>query len=348
MRNKLAIDGGDPVRQSLLPYSRHYISKSDKKAVMRVLESNWIAGNGPECKRLEDELAEYTGYKYAVVVSNATAALQLAYNSIFIKGRTIHLPTLSFIATANAATINDLHPIFLDANRKTLTTDHGDIGVSLGGYPIFQSTVADNAQYVHRGMAFFQNNIISVHSFHAVKQVTGGEGGAILTNNSDIAEECRLLADHNRREGLSYGIGYNFRLSDIQAALIRSQLQREDSNIIRRRQIAALYFDAFKDHPNLIVPGDHVHHAWHLFILRLKNINRDWFRAALKAEGIGTQIHYRPIHMQPQYESHRNPLSLAHAELAYSQMVSIPMFSSMRKKDVTDVIAAIKKVLDYA
>lgn len=207
---------------------------------------------------------------------------------------------------------------------------------------------------------------MTVFSFHPAKHLTTGEGGMITTNNSEIARTLKRFRNHGidvdfreRQESaqVSYEmilLGFNYRLTDIACALGLSQLNKLEANLLRRRAIAAQYDRAFSDMHSLVVPAvrDRVVPAWHLYAIRLKLENftagRDDILRALRAENIGVNVHYRPVHLHAYYRDHFNcseryPV----AEDAFERLISLPIFQGMTDRDVADVIRAVQKVAGY-
>ena len=341
---KLAINGGSPIRKGdPLPYSAHEITRDDVITVWRTLESGWISGNGKMVRKFEEMLAKYTGYKYAIAVNSATSALFLAYKVLFPKGTRVTMPALTFVATANMATNAGLIPVIQDVERRTLVNENCDIPVSYSGFPIFGGLVVDDAHYIYPNMASFKNCTVSCVSFHPVKHLTTGEGGAVLTNNKDIADQVRLISNHGRVGTDCVTAGWNFRMPDINASLGISQLQRLSENIARRKQIAHTYQKAFSGLP-MAVPAWHKLHSYHLYAIQIPSrINRTQFRKSLLAEGIGTQVHYPPLHTLQLYNT---GTPLKNIDSVYPHLVSIPLFPSMKNKDVNEVINAVTKVTE--
>lgn len=207
---------------------------------------------------------------------------------------------------------------------------------------------------------------LTTFSFHPVKHTATGEGGAITTDNDRFAQRMRnfrnhgITSDHRTRE--KHGtwtydmvdLGMNYRLTDIQCALGISQLEGLDSNIARRQEIAARYDAAFAGNDLLrpLVRRDGVSHAYHLYVVRLQlarlRVDRDAVMAALRTEGIGVNLHYRPVYLHPYYRDLGfRPGLCPKAERTYEEIVTLPLFPSMHERDVDDVIAAVRKVLDY-
>jgi perosamine synthetase len=207
---------------------------------------------------------------------------------------------------------------------------------------------------------------MTVFSFHPVKHLTTGEGGMVATNDPRLAETLRCFRNHGinseARERHESGywfyemvlLGFNYKLTDIACALGLSQLERLAANLKRRREIAAQYAEAFRDLPAIVIPAvrDGIVPAWHIYPVRLKlellaKGRAEIFRA-LRAENIGVNVHYIPVHQHPYYRERFNTeLRYPVAEDAYERLISLPMFHSMTAQDVEDVIHALRKVVAH-
>lgn len=205
---------------------------------------------------------------------------------------------------------------------------------------------------------------LSVFSLHPVKHITSGEGGVITTASPDLARRMRtfrshgITSDHRQRQeaGAWYyemvELGYNYRLTDIQSALGESQLRKLGEWVVRRQQIARAYDDAFRALPAVrpLAVRPRVEHAYHLYVIRLDlerlTADRDTFFRALRAEGIGANVHYIPVHLHPFYREHlgTGPGLCPHAEHAYERILTLPLFHAMSDGDVQDVIEAVEKL----
>jgi perosamine synthetase len=208
---------------------------------------------------------------------------------------------------------------------------------------------------------------MSVFSFHPVKHVATGEGGMVTTGRLDLAERLRRFRNHgissDARQRQAEGqwhyemvlLGFNYRLTDIACALGLSQLKELDVNLARRREIAARYSAAFRDPHGVQVPGvrPNVNPAWHLYPIRVKlerlNADRGHVFRALRAENVGVNVHYIPVHLHPYYRDRFGYRGGEYpvAEAAYEQLISLPMFHGMTDGDVQDVITAVEKVLNH-
>ena len=207
---------------------------------------------------------------------------------------------------------------------------------------------------------------MTVFSFHPVKHLTTGEGGMVTTNDARLAETLRRFRNHGissearqRQEAGQWFyemvlLGFNYRLTDIACALGLSQLEKLDANLARRREIAAQYAEAFRDLPAIVIPAvrEDVNPAWHLYPIRLKlemlAVGRGEIFQALRAENIGVNVHYIPVHQHPYYrERSKSKESYPVTEHAYERLISLPMFHSMTVQDVEDVIHALLKVVTH-
>ncbi len=390
---KLAIDGGKPVRDKKIYYGCQWITDEDVAAVGEVLKSPFITC-GPNVDRLERRLEEYTGAKHAVVVSNGTAALHCACIAAGVGpvDEVITTP-ITFAASANCALYCGAKPVFADINPETYNIDPKSIrekitdktkaivAVDFTGQPVECDEIRaicdefnlvfieDGAHSI--GSAYDGKKIGSVadmttFSFHPVKTITGGEGGAILTNDDDFYEKLVLAHTH----GIAHGdmmenpheepwyyeqlsLGYNYRLTDFQSALINSQMDRIDNFIARRKEIVARYNEAFNEIPEIIVQKEieKADTCRHLYIIQLDldklTCTRLEFFNALVAEGIQPQVHYVPVYWFPHYQRLGFEKGLCpNAEKVYEGIMSIPLYPKLTDEEVDDVIKAVKKLVD--
>jgi perosamine synthetase len=387
----LAIDGGSPVRKTMLPYGRQSISEDDIQAVVDVLRSDWLT-TGPKVAEFEEALAGQVGAKYAVAFSSGTAALHGAAFAAGLKpGDEAITSPLTFAATANCLLYQGARPIFADVSPDTLNLDPDRLAeritnktrailpVDYAGHPadldpilvlaerhgltvIEDACHALGAEYKGRRTGSIAH--MSVFSFHPVKHVATGEGGMVTTDSADLAESLRRFRNHgissDARQRQASGkwhyemvlLGFNYRLTDIACALGLSQLRELEPNVARRRVIAARYAAAFRNLRGVIAPSVRtaVNPAWHLYPIRVNpaqlNTDRSHVFRALRAENIGVNVHYIPVHLHPYYRDQfgykggEYPVT----ETAYEQLISLPMFHGMTDQDVEDVIAAVGKV----
>jgi UDP-4-amino-4,6-dideoxy-N-acetyl-beta-L-altrosamine transaminase len=390
----LAIHGGKPVRDRLLPYGRQLIEDDDISAVVKVLRGDWIT-QGPKIEEFERAVADYCGSKYGVAFSSGTAALHAACAVSGLKDNDEAITTpLTFAATANAVLYCGATPVFADICDDTLNIDvklvertltkrtKVIIPVDFAGHPAdldaILSLAADHKVIViedachalgaqHRSRRVGSISHMTVFSFHPVKHLTTGEGGMVMTNDSDFARRLRIFRNHGiesdprqrQQEGGWYyemkSLGYNYRLTDIGCALGLSQLGKLDQNLTRRRQIAEEYVRSFSDIPELRLPVEktEVSCVWHLYPVRLQlqrlRVGRAEVFHALRAENIGVNVHYIPVHYHPYYQKRFGFKrgQYPEAENAYECLVTLPIFHSMTFQDVEDVVTAIKKVVHH-
>jgi perosamine synthetase len=393
---RLAIDGGQPVRQQLLPYGRQQINEEDISAVAAVLRSDWLT-TGPKVAEFEVALAAAVGARHAVAVSSGTAALHAAAFAAGIgPGDEVITTPLTFCATSNCVIYQGGTPVFADVCADTLNIDPAHvearftkqtkavIAVDYAGHPaeldqlsklahdrgallIEDACHALGAEYGGRKVG--PQADMTVFSFHPVKHITTGEGGMVTTNDEKLAHRLRIFRSHGidsdprlrQERGLwQYDmseLGYNYRLPDVACVLGISQLKRLDKNLSRRRAIAARYTDVFKALPGIIPPAvrPQVTPAWHLYPIRVDAAKlrggRAAFFRALRAENIGVNVHYIPVHMHSYYRNRFGYKGGEYpvAESAYEQLISLPMFHGMSDRDVDDVIAAVTRIVaNYA
>lgn len=393
---KLAIFGGTPVRSKKIFYGRQWVDEADIEAVSEVLKSDYLTC-GPQVTNMEKALCDYTGAKYAVAVSNGTAALHCACIAAGIgPGDEVITTPITFAASANCALYCGARPVFADINPETYNIDPKSIRKAITNRTKAVVAVDFTGQAVEYeaireicdeyGLVFIEDAAHSIgtkyngkqvgsladmttFSFHPVKTITGGEGGAILTNNDDYYQRLVLAHAHGithdeklmeeaPHEGPWYyeeiSMGYNFRITDIQAALIVSQMKKLDKFIARRKEIVKAYNDAFSGMSEIFVQKE-IHQSdtcRHLYIIQLcldkLNCTRREFFDALSAENVQCQIHYVPVYWFPYYKHLGYEKGICpNAERMYEGIMSLPLFPKMSNQDVEDVIKAVKKVVEY-
>lgn len=377
-----------PIRTKLLPYGRQTIDDDDIQAVVEVLRSDWLT-TGPKVEEFERALAAFTGTKYAVAVSNGTTALHAAMHALGLgPGDEVIVPAITFVATANAVVYCGGTPVFADVDPGTLLIDPADVArritprtkaiaaVDYAGQPCDYAAlrslaaqhglkiVADACHAIgadEGGRPVGSLADLSTFSFHPVKPITTGEGGAITTDDADLAAKMRVFRGHGitsdfrqreKQGSWAYemtGLGYNFRLSDIQCALGSRQLAKLPAMIFRRQAIAAQYDARLAGHPLLtpLARRAGASHGFHLYVVQVKaGVDRGEVFRQFRAEGIGVNVHYLPVYLHPFYrerfgdQTGRCPA----AEQAYARLISLPVFPGMTDGDVDDVIAAADKI----
>lgn len=376
----------------MIPYGRQNITEDDLSEVVRVLKSDFLT-QGPEIEKFETEFANYVGCKYAIAVSNGTAALHLAALALDVNenSRIITSP-ITFAASANCIRYCGGEVYFADINPETYLLDlesvrellskhpkgyfSGILPVDFAGYPVdlglfreladeYGCWIIEDACHAPGGFFRDKNNIeqkcgngqyadVSVFSFHPVKHIACGEGGMITTNNEHLYKKIVKLRTHgitkdsseliNNDGGWYYEmqeLGYNYRLTDFQAALGTSQLKRADEGLTRRREIASKYFEAFKSNKKILSQSGVVEgHAYHLYIIETEN--RKELYDFLRSKDIFCQVHYIPVHLQPYY------LNLGwkrgdfkKSEDYYNRCLSLPMYPTLSDEEQLKVIHEI-------
>lgn len=395
MKENLAIFGGTPIRENPIYYGRQYIDQEDVEAVVTTLTSNLITC-GPKVEELERKLCEITEAKYAVVVSNGTAALHLAAMAAGIReGDEVIVSSITFAASANCVLYCGGTPVFADINPDTYNINPAEIrklitpktkaivAVDFTGQAVELNEIREICKEhnliliedaAHSLGTYYEGKPIgsiadmTTFSFHPVKTVTGGEGGAITTNDENLYKKLRLLRTHGITRNADEMVhptdapwyqeqvclGYNYRMTDFQAALLISQLKKLPAFSMRRKEIVKKYDQAFAMMPEIKVQKEipESDTTRHLYILRLNldklTCTRREFFDALYAENTRPQVHYLPVYWHSHYEKLGYKKGLCpNAEKYYEEVMSIPLYYSLTDKDVEDVIAAVKKVIEY-
>ena len=392
---KPAIEGGTPVRDTKIYYGHQYIDEADVQAVVDVLRNHDLTC-GPKIKELEDKLCSVTGAKYAVVCSNGTAALHIACLAAGVgEGDEVITTPITFAASANCALYCGARPVFADIDSETYNIDPKKVeeavtsktkavvavdytGQSAELDPLLDICranhlvlIEDGAHVIgtkYKGRANGSIADMTTFSFHPVKTVTGGEGGAVLTNDETLYKKLLLYRSHGitRDESLmehapdgawyyeQVALGYNYRMTDIQAALIISQLDKLPMFSERRKEIVARYNEAFGKLPQLFVQKEipESDTTRHLYMLRIVpdklTIDRRRFFDALAAENVCCNVHYIPTYYFPYYEKLGYQRGLCpNAEKLYEEIITLPLYYAMTDEDVESVIRAVTKIASY-
>ena len=367
-----------------IPLSSPDITEQDIEAVVQVLKTPRLS-LGPKLVEFEEKMAGYIGVNYAVAVSSGTSALHLIVRALDIKdGDEVITTPFSFIASANCMLFERAKPVFVDIDPMTLNMDVGRIekhitdktrailAVDVFGYPanwdelerlarkhklmlIEDSCEALGAQYKGKKLGTFGE--AGAFAFYPNKQMTTGEGGIIVTNNEKIASLCRSMRNQGRGEGDEWlqhsRLGYNYRISDINCALGISQLERIESLLVKREQVALLYNKGLNDLKEVNVPftSPEMKRSWFVYVVVLADDytveNRNEILQELKKRGIGCSNYFTPIHLQPFYREMFGykdgdfPLTEHIAE----RTIALPFYSNLSEQDIDFVVQNLKEIV---
>lgn len=394
VKPSLAIDGGTPVRPSNLPYGRQSIDNHDIEAVTEVLRGDYLttgpAVRAFEQKIADYVGAKYA----VTFSNGTAALHGAAFAAEVGDADEVITSAMTFAASANCALYMGATPVFADIQPDTYNIDPASvearitprtkaiIPVHYTGQPADMDeintiakrhglVVIEDAAHAlgasYKGRKVGPLSDMTVFSMHPVKPITTGEGGAVTTNDPKLYERLMLFRTHGitRDPGLlmedqgpwyyeMQHLGYNYRLTDIQAALGLSQMDKLDAYVARRAEIAGQYTAAFEHIPELIVPYQKPDRqsGWHLYVIRLNlsalNVGRRQIFESLRAENIGVNVHYIPVYYHPYYQQLGYKRGLCpEAEVLYEGLITLPLFPKMTDEDVTDVTSAVNKVLGY-
>jgi len=369
----------------IIPYGHQYIDKGDIKVVSDVLRSDWLT-QGLKVKEFEKALSDYVGSKYAVAVSSGTAALHLACLAAGIsKGDEVITSAITFVASANCVFYCGAKPLFADVDPVTANITPESISqrinfktkalipVHFGGFSCDMKAIKNlaiknkliiiedachalGASYEGLKVGSCKYSDMTVFSFHPVKSITTGEGGAITTNNKKYYEKLIMLRQHgitknftklsNKKVAVNPWyhemqiLGFNYRITDFQCALGISQLKKLNKFIQKRRRIAGIYNKAFKNNIFFDLPTEknHTKSSWHLYAIRIKDRYKPQKAIIfnkLRKRGIGVQVHYIPVYLQPYYQKlgYKKGLCL-NAEDFYAREISLPLYPSITNEDI--------------
>ncbi|MDO9266690.1 MAG: UDP-4-amino-4,6-dideoxy-N-acetyl-beta-L-altrosamine transaminase [Sulfurimonas sp.] len=373
---------------NFIPYGKQNITQDDIDAVVETLKSDYLT-TGPKVKEFEDALAKFSDVKYCVAVSNGTTALHLASLVLLNKGDKVLTTPNSFLATSNSILYVGANPIFVDITKdgnidldlceeelKKDSTIKAIYAVAFSGNPLNQDRLkhlretykvailedcahAIGATYDGIKAGSCANSDISIFSFHPVKHITTAEGGAITTNSKEIYEKLLILRAHGMVktpdmkpwEYEMRELGYNYRITDIQCALGLSQLNKLESFIARRKEIAKTYDSAFKG--TIVKPlyTFDSNSSYHLYVVLVDftklNVSKEELFIQLREKRIGIQLHYIPINKQPYYKdlgygNEHTPVM----DKYYEECFSLPMYPLLSDEEQQYVIKSLFEILN--
>jgi dTDP-4-amino-4,6-dideoxygalactose transaminase len=355
-----------------IPLCRMFVDEEIKKAVLDVIDSGWYV-KGENARILEEEFAKFCTAKYGVSASSGTSALFLALKALGIaSGDEVIVPSFTFIATASPVILLGAQPVFADIDPVSFTITPSEIErlitpktkaivpVHLYGHPAEMKPIMDiagehglkvieDACQAHGAMAFGHmvgtiGDIACFSYFPSKNMSVAGEGGMITTNNEELAQRMSMMKDHGRTDRYkSTMFGFNFRLSEIHAAIGRVQLKHLPEWIEARRKNAAHYTELFEGLSEIVTPSEKgwAKHAYHLYVIKTEK--RDELAQHLKSKGIATGIHYNiPVHKQPYILDNYPSVTLKNTEECADEVLSIPLDPRTRAEEIERVVKELK------
>ncbi len=381
-------------RDTFLPIATTVFGKEEKDEILAAMDSGWIT-IGPRTKKFEEDLQNYLGVKHAIALTSGSTALHLAVAALGVKeGDEVIVPTFTFAATAHAVTHCGGKPVFVDVDKKTFNIDpklieqaitkktKGIIPVHYSGQPVdldaihkiakkYNLFVVEDAAHAigtkYKGKMIGGLSDATCFSFHPVKNMTTGDGGAIATNNEELANKIRVLRVNgmnkeswNRTSATGSwdyairAVGFKFHMSDLNASLGIHQLKKLDKNNAIRASIADVYDAAFADVPEVTIPyrvpnAVHAHNLYGILIdTSSLTLTRNEIMEELKKYNVGSIVYYRPLHLQPYFQETfkvkegQFPI----AEYIFERLICLPMYHGMKKADALFVVKVLKHIID--
>ena len=395
MNTRPAIEGGKKTRNEFLPFARPLIDEKDIEGVVDTLNSDWLTTGPKTHlfeERFADYIG--SKYAVGVNSCTAALHISLAALGIKQGDEVITTP-ITFVSTANVILQQGAIPKFVDINPDTFNIDpylikqnitkktRAILPVHIGGQPCEMDEIMEIAydnnlliieDAAHAVSAEYKGKKIgnigdaTCFSFYPTKNMTTGEGGMVTTNDEELKELLKMWGLHGiskdawkryTAEGSWYYEvlcpGYKYNMTDIQAAMGLSQLDKLNDFQRKRESIIKKYNEAFQDVKELSLPYviDDIKHAWHLYIIKIRperlKINRNQFIEALRAENIGTSVHFIPVHLHSYYMNSFGfkKGDFPNAESVFDRIISLPLFPKMNEQDIADVITAVRKIVDY-
>lgn len=376
----------------MIPYGRQVIDDEDIEEVVKVLKNDLIT-TGPKIREFEEALCDTTGAKHTTVVSSGTSALDIAVRTLDLPpGSEVITTPFTFVATSNCILHNNLRPVFADIEAETrninpesvrsrITKDtKAIIYVDYAGHPCRMKEIREiadehglrlvedachalGAEYDGRRVGTFAD--MTVFSFHPVKHITTGEGGAIATDSEELDTRLKMLRHHgitkDSPEGIEQGIDYaydikvlscNYRITDLQCALGISQLAKLESFIDRRSQLAKMYDEGLRNSEHVDTPevDRNVRHAWHLYTVLLKGKSRNKLFTHMRKNGVGVHVHYIPTYRFSYYRGRFNisPKDFPVTEDVFQRILTLPLHPSLDRQNINLICDKMEAFADSA
>ncbi|MEM3364400.1 MAG: UDP-4-amino-4,6-dideoxy-N-acetyl-beta-L-altrosamine transaminase [Candidatus Micrarchaeia archaeon] len=367
----------------MIPYGKQTIEKDDVSTVGTALTDEYLT-TGPRVREFEQKICEYVNSKFCVAVNSGTSALDIAVASLGLPpGSEIITTPFTFAASANCILYNNCKPVFADINPQTYNIDPEDVRkritsktkaiicVDYAGQPCDLDELKEIAEkhnlYLiedaahslgaeYKGKKIGGIADITAFSFHPVKIITTGEGGAVTTNDEKLYQKMKLLRNHgidktpSERADYRYDmkiLGRNYRITDFQCALGISQIMKIDRFIERRTEIANKYTKMLDGIQGIKTPyiKKNVRHAWHLYTILVKSIERDRFFGEMRNRGIGVNVHYIPVYKFTYYKQVFGGIRLPNVEEISSKIISLPIYPTLKDEELEKVVGSIKEII---
>jgi perosamine synthetase len=367
-----------------IPLSAPDIHESDIEAVCRVLRSPHLS-LGPKLEEFERSVASYAGASDAVAVSSGTGGLHLCIRALGIgEGDEVLVPSFTFIAAANAIRYERAQPVFVDIEPQMLNLDPAKIEAAITsrtraimvvhtfGWPAEMSSIVEIARA--RGLLIIEDACeavgaeydgrkagtigdVGVFAFYPNKQITTGEGGAIVTRDSKLAGRLRTLRNQGRDSSIDWfdcsELGYNYRISEMNCALGVEQMKRIDEVLARREAVARSYHSRLSGNPNLVLPELSMPRrriSWFVYVIRLSSrfdrSHRDWIWREMRSRGIGCGRYFAPIHLQPIYRTAAaGRADLCNTEAIADRVLALPFFNQITENQIDEVCATLEEIV---
>jgi dTDP-4-amino-4,6-dideoxygalactose transaminase len=382
-----AINGGTPVSSEQILIHKPYLDEDDFAAVDRAMRSTFLSGDGPECRLFEKQLGEYLNVKHVLFVNSATTALELAFRvKNFPAGGEVICPNFTYTSTAIAAMYNNLKIVLADVYPDNGSLDVSKLesyitpqtvaiaAVDYGGIPAEMDeilaiarkhnlyVVHDTAQSigsVYKGRKTGCQGDVSTFSFHGTKNLTTGEGGALVTDDDAIAERVKILREKGTNkysfltDNLTKGyyeyvdIGNSYVQSNINGAMGVTQLKKLDWMNQQRKNIADFYVKGLKGIEGLdfLRLTNGVEHNWHLFGILVNPEDKYWIMDALRAEGVMSNVHYTPLHRNKFYQHMSTDSQMPGSMAIFNRLLRLPIYPSLSISEREMVVTSVRKIL---